>query len=163
RVGGRAGGSSPTPDGYGSPCVARCRAAAEPKPLAAITAIADAFPPGAIVDVPVHRLFEPGLEGFLRTPAEFAPDLGRVDGIAQVVAGSVGHEFDQFLVPARRIDPVEDRADPAHDIDVGPLGIAADIVLLADAAPIEDEMQRAGMILDMQPVATVLAAAIDRQ
>ena len=56
-----------------------------------------------------------------RPPAEFAPDLRGVDGVARIVARPVGDELDQLLVrPVRAVGQhlVEQAADRAHDVDV---------------------------------------------
>ena len=51
-----------------------------------------------------------------RRPAELVADLGRVDRVAEVVAGAVGDEGDQPLVRARRrgTQLVEQRADASR-------------------------------------------------
>ena len=80
------------------------------------------------------------------------------------MAGAVGDELDQLLVrTVGRRQPVEHVADAPHDIDVAALVAAADIVGLAEPAALGDQVERAGMILDEQPVADILALAIDRQ
>ncbi len=58
---------------------------------------------------------------------------------------------------------VENGADHAHHLDIAALGPAADIVGLAEAALPEHEEERPRMVLDMEPVADIGAAAIDRQ
>ena len=58
---------------------------------------------------------------------------------------------------------VEQAADRADDVDVLALAVAADVVGLARLARAQDQRQRLGMVLDMQPVAHVLALAVDRQ
>ena len=58
----------------------------QPEPLAAIDAVAQRLPPVATVEIPPHRLLDAGLEGLLRAPAELGLELGRIDGVALVVA-----------------------------------------------------------------------------
>lgn len=48
-------------------------------------------------------------------------------------------------------------------VDVGALIVAADVVDLADASLLQDEVDGAAVILDIEPVADVLAVAVDRQ
>ena len=50
-----------------------------------------------------------------------------------------------------------------HDVEIGALVAAADIVGLADRAALQDERERVGVILDVEPVANVQAIAIDGQ
>src|SRR5690606_40622355 len=47
--------------------------------------------PGTIVEIPSYVLPEARFEGFARLPAEFPPELRRIDRIAAVVAGTVLH------------------------------------------------------------------------
>jgi hypothetical protein len=55
------------------------------------------------------------------------------------------------------------RADRVHDLDVLLLGIAADVVGLTDAALCQHGADRRTVIANEQPVADLLAIAIDRQ
>src|SRR3546814_8966512 len=78
-------------------------------------------PPVSMVAVPADRFRKAGLERLPRPPAEFGRDLAGVDGIAGIMAGSVGHERDQAVVGRVgrvRIKLVEKGADAAHDVDV---------------------------------------------
>ena len=96
-------------------------------------------------------------------PAQFRADAGRVDGIAQVMAGAVGHEGDLVGIGrGLRALLVKDRADRAHKVDVAPLVLAADVVGAPDRALCQHRQQRIGVILDIKPVADVLARAVDR-
>jgi hypothetical protein len=56
------------------------------------------WPPILVVQVPLHGLADAGLEGFGRFPAEFTLYLARIDGVAPVVAGAVGHIGDLVFV-----------------------------------------------------------------
>ena len=80
------------------------------------------------------------------------------------MAGAVGDEADQAVVRgAGRVHPVQMRADGADDLQVGALVVAADVVALADPALLQHQPQGAGMVLDIEPVADVVAGAVDRQ
>ena len=48
--------------------------------------------------VPLNGLADTAFKGFLRFPVEFSCDLGGVDGVAQIVAGTVFHIDDLFGV-----------------------------------------------------------------
>src|SRR6187455_2628790 len=127
---------------------------------------ADRLPPGAIVEIPVDRLRQSRRETFPGAPAELPLDPGRIDRIAPVVAGTVVDEGDQGAprdaVGARRpgVDGVADRFD---DLEVRPFRAAADNIALARRAAGQDKLERADMVLDEQPVADMLAPAVDRQ
>src|ERR1700734_763786 len=47
-------------------------------------------PPPLVVEIPAHRLLNPALESFVRTPAELAFELGGVDRVAEIVPRPVG-------------------------------------------------------------------------
>ena len=49
------------------------------------------------------------------------------------------------------------------DVDIRHLVMAADVVDLADSALVDNQVNRLAVILDIQPVADVLALAVDRQ
>ena len=113
-------------------------------------------PPGLVLHVPVDRLLEPlGEVGVGRPPAELALQLGRVDGIAAVVAGAVGDPVEVVRILAHGLE------DHAQYRDVVLLAICADEVGLPRAALREDVPDGAGVILGVDPVADVLAAAVE--
>src|SRR5690606_40216999 len=95
-------------------------------------------------------------------PAELAFDLAGVDGVAAVVAGAVGDEGDE-LAPARSRGAhlVEQVADGLDDLEVRALVAAADVVGLAGLALFGDESEGLAMVADVEPVADVLAVAVD--
>ena len=90
-----------------------------------------------------------------RSPAELALELGRVDGIAAVVAGAVGDPVEVLGVLPHRLE------DHAQDGDVVLLAVGADEVGLPHAALREDVPDGRGVVLGVDPVADVLAAAVE--
>src|SRR6185312_1648873 len=111
--------------------------------------------------------------------AELARKLAGVDGVAVIVAGSVGDIADQRTAGFLRGSgagwkargkrrgggecPVDDIADQADDVAIVALISTPDIVGLADTAPLDHLHQRRAMIGNVEPVADVGAVAIDRQ
>lgn len=90
-----------------------------------------------------------------RPPAELALELGRVDGVAAVVAGAVG-------------DPVEVLGILSHGLEnhaehgnVVLFAVCADEVGLPHLALGEDVPDGRGVVLGVDPVADVLAAAVE--
>ena len=71
--------------------------------------------------------------------------------------GAVLDVLDQRLVAAGQLD------DPAHDLDVLALVRAADVVGLARPAALEDGVDAAAEVLDVEPVAHLAAVAVDGQ
>lgn len=90
-----------------------------------------------------------------RPPAQLALKLGRVDGVAAVVAGAVGDPVEVLGVAAHGLQ------DHAKHGDVVPLAVGADEVGLPHAALGEDVPDGAGVVLGVDPVADVLAAAVE--
>ena len=90
-----------------------------------------------------------------RPPAELALELGAVDGVAAVVAGAVGDPVEVLGVAAHGLQ------DHAQDRDVVLLAICADEVGLPHAAAGQDVPDGRGVVLGVDPVADVIAAAVD--
>src|SRR5215813_9358707 len=90
--------------------------------------------------VPLHRFCKTALERLHGAPTRLAPELRGVHRVAPVVAGAILHELDQLLIAARlaRTRLVEQRAKRFHDLQVGLLAFAADVVGLAGASLLQD-------------------------
>ena len=88
-------------------------------------------------------------------PAELAAELGRVDGVAAVVAGAVAHPVEVVGLAA------ESGEDGPEHVDVRPLSVGPDEVRLADAAAGEDRPDRARVVLGVDPVADVQAVSVE--
>ena len=113
-------------------------------------------PPGLVGDVPADRLLEPlGEVGVRRPPAQLALELGGVDGVAAVVAGAVGDPVEVLGVAPHGLQ------DHAQHRDVVLLAICADEVGLPHLALREDVPDGRGVVLGVDPVADVLAAAVE--
>lgn len=113
-------------------------------------------PPGLVGDVPVDGgLQSPGEVGVRRPPAQLAPEFGRVDGVAAVVAGAVGDPVEVLGVAPHRLE------DHTQHGDVVLLAIGSDEVGLPHPALGEDVPDGAGVVLGVDPVADVLAAAVE--
>ena len=113
-------------------------------------------PPGLVGDVPVDGGPEAlGEVGVRRAPAELGLQLGGVDGVAAVVAGAVGDPVEVLGVASHG------RKDHAQHGDVVLLPVGADEVGLPHAALREDVPDGRGVVLGVDPVADVLAAAVE--
>ena len=73
------------------------------------------------------------LEGQRRSSTQLALQLRRIDGIAEVVSGTVGYESDELLALALRTPEfsVHNIAQKPDKINVFPLVVTADIVCVA--------------------------------
>ncbi len=95
-------------------------------------------------------------------PTELVSDFGRVDGVAEVVAGAVRDEGDERRVRLwSRVEFVEQRANVLHQFEVGQLVVAADVIGLARRAFFEHGAERRAMVADIEPVADVLAFSVN--
>ena len=113
-------------------------------------------PPGLVGHVPVDGLLQAlGEVGAGRPPAELAPELGGVDGVAAVVAGAVGDPVEVLGVAPHGLE------DHAEHGDVVPLAVGADEVGLPRAALGEDVPDGRGVVLGVDPVADVLALSVE--
>lgn len=90
-----------------------------------------------------------------RPPAQFALQLGAVDGVAAVVAGAVGDPVEVLGVATHRLQ------DHAQHGDVVLLAVGADEVGLPRAALGEDVPDGRGVVLGVDPVADVLAPPVE--
>ena len=90
-----------------------------------------------------------------RPPAELALQLGRVDGVAAVVAGAVGDPVEVLGVLPHGLQ------DHAQHGDVVLLAVGPDEVGLPRAALREDVPDGRGVVLGVDPVADVLALPVE--
>ena len=112
-------------------------------------------PPRLVGHVPVDGGLQAlGEVGVGRPPAQLALELGRVDGVAAVVAGAVGDPVEVLGVAAHGLQ------DHAQDGDVVLLPIGADEVGLPHAALGEDVPHRGAVVLGVDPVAHVQALPV---
>ena len=125
----------------------------------------DVIHPLLVVEIPAHGLFDAFLELEGGLPAQFVLELGGVDSVAQVVPGAVGHIGDELLAGAFRVaeQAVHGLDDHLHDVYVLPLIEAADVVGIAGFAAVEDDVNGAGVVDHVEPVAHVLPFAVDGQ
>lgn len=113
------------------------------------------LPPLAVVRVPVDGGLQTGLEVRVRgRPTQFGPELRGIDRVSTVVARTVLHPVERVLVLSHHLQ------DHAKHGDVVFLAVRADQVGLADPAFGQDRPHTAGMVLSVDPVAHVLAPAV---
>lgn len=113
------------------------------------------LPPLAVVRVPVDGGLQAGLEVRVRgRPAQFGPELRGIDRVTAVMARTVLHPVERVLVLSHHLQ------DHAKHGDVVFLAVRADQVGLADPSLGQDRPHAAGMVLGVDPVAYVLALAV---
>ena len=88
-------------------------------------------------------------------PAQLAPQLGGVDGVAAVMPGAVGHVVEVIGVVAHGLH------DHPQHVDVAALAVRTDEVGLLHLATGQDGPNSAGVVLDVDPVADVLPGAVE--
>ena len=84
-------------------------------------------------------------------------DFRRVDSVAPVMTFAVGNMMDEAFRLAQCF------ANQLDDVDVLHFIVAADIIDLADAALLEDEVDGPAMVFDIEPIANVEAIAVNGQ
>lgn len=113
------------------------------------------LPPRTVLRVPLDRLREARLEVRVpRLPAELGAQLGRVDRVTAVVARAVPDPVERVLRLSHHLQ------DHAQHGDVVPLAVRADQVRLADAALGQNRPHARAVVLGVDPVAHVLAFAV---
>ena len=129
-----------------------------------IFARCNVFYPLFVSQIPIDCFLESFLEGQRRSPAQLALQLRRIDGIAEVVSGTVGYESDELLALALRTPEfsVHNIAQKPDEVDVFPLVVAADIVCVAIFTSVEYYIDSGCVVFDKEPVAYVFAFAVDR-
>ena len=126
------------------------------RPVPGLGGLLGRAPPGLVLDIPVDGCLEPlGEVGVGRPPAQLALELRAVDGVAAVVAGAVGDPVEVLGVLSHRLE------DHAEHGDVVLLAVGSDEVGLPHAALGEDVPDRRAVVLGVDPVADVLAAAVE--
>src|SRR5690606_37452520 len=113
------------------------------------------LPPFRILAVPGDGLGESGVEIAPGPPPQLALGLLEGHGVAPVVPRPVGDERDQLFVRA------DLRDDPADDLDVLPLGRAAEVVDLAGPPVLEGAEHAAAVVLDVDPVPSLASISVD--
>ena len=113
----------------------------------------------------MRRPLDALLELEARLPAEFLLEFCRVDGVAHVMAGTVGDIGDEAEVLAfpSSEKPVHGLDQELDDVDVLPLVETTDVVGLSDPSVMEYGVDGPCVVLDEQPVTHVLALTIDRK
>ena len=113
------------------------------------------LPPRAVLRVPFDRLLQTGLEvGVLRCPTQFGAQLGRIDRVTAIMARTVLDPVERVLVLSHHLE------NHAQNGDVVLFTVGADQVRIADAALRQDRPHARAVVLGMNPVAHVLALAV---
>jgi len=123
----------------------------------------DGVDPGRVFGVPLDGLEETFFETLGWLPAKIVFDFGGVNGVAEIVSGSVGNEGDLFFYfVGGLVCEFGDRvADSVDDLEVCSFGVATDVIGFADFAFGHYFEDCFGVVTDEQPVADVCAFAVD--
>mmetsp|Transcript_927 Transcript_927/g.1606 ORF Transcript_927/g.1606 Transcript_927/m.1606 type:complete len:313 (-) Transcript_927:149-1087(-) len=112
-----------------------------------------------IVPVPLHRLAQSLLPAHLLRPSQLMK-LSGMDGVAQIVELTIGHEGDQLTL---LVLLSEDLEQILGHLQVRYLIIAANVVNVGHLSLVEDGLERAGHILHEQKVPSVGPIAVQRE
>src|SRR6185436_16283424 len=116
----------------------------------------DRLPPVAVVAVPGDGFRKAVGKRAERRPAERA-QTGGVERVTAVVPGSVLHVPGERLVGARQLE------DASGEVAVLDLFAAPDVVDAAGLAFAQDELDPRAVVLDVEPVASLTAVAVNRE
>src|ERR1700678_1793661 len=78
--------------------------------------------PGLVIQIPAHRLAQSRSKGLLRPPPQLTLSLSSVDGVAAIVAGTVGDVGEQLRMrPMRRVRQklIQQRAQHLDGVQIG--------------------------------------------
>lgn len=120
--------------------------------------------PVFVFEIPAHGFVDAAVERLEWLPVEFALDFVCIDCIAPVMAGPIFDEGGEFVVGhdgVVRPQLVEKFTDGIDNLQIGFFATPTDIVSFSDAAAGEDGADGAAVILYVEPVANILAVAID--
>ena len=130
-----------------------------------IVARGDILKPVFIIEIPLYCFLDALFKLERWFPAEFCLQFARVNSITGIVAKAVSNVCDEvevfaFLASKEPINGIDDYLD---DVDVLPLVEATDVIGFSYFALMEDEVDGTSVVFYKEPVAHVLALAIDRQ
>src|SRR5262245_9007722 len=132
---------------------------AQPESLALVLSSQRDLTPLAIVEIPPSCLRQSSFKIVLRLPPEIRANLRRVDRVAAVVTGAVGHEGFQLGIALLSLSLQSDvvgggedrfdlRAESINDLQICPLVAAADVVLLARLSIPQRQKNPRAMVFD---------------
>ena len=121
--------------------------------------------PLLVVEVPAHGLFDALLELERGLPTKLFLEFRRVDSIPRIVARTVGNVGNQAQRVALGVtqNAVHGLNHNLDEVDVFPLIEAANVVGFSHFALVENKVNCAGVVFDIEPIAHILALAIDGQ
>src|SRR6476646_6702601 len=107
----------------------------------------EAFPPGAIVQVPIDRSGDSFAGGVKGVPLQFSFRVAGIDRVTAIVSEPIGHEGNQAVRFSQSIE------NQPNDLQVDHLAVASDVVDLARLSLEEDRDQGGTMVFHVNPVA----------
>ena len=120
--------------------------------------------PLLVIQIPLYGFADTGFKSFLRLPSKLTAHLGRIDGIAAIVAGAIRHIGDLLTIRARFWHHlVQQIADGVYHLQILLLVVTADVVGLPDHAGGHHLVESARVVFHIEPVTDLVALAIDRQ
>src|SRR5580704_16070475 len=117
----------------------------------------DAINPFGVGLVPVDGIADPLAKGHLRLPVELTFRLAAIDGIPQVVPGTITDKFNQSLRFSEQLE------QHAGQVDIANFLVTAEVVDLARLPLAQSRVDSPAVIMHVNPVADILPRAIHGQ
>lgn len=124
--------------------------------LAIVTAY-DVFPPFTVLKIPLDGLLDTVSKFCSGKPAKLAVDLGGIDSITHIVTCAVLYVGNKVLALAKLLE------NDLNDVDILHFVVTADVIYLADRTLVNDKIDRAAVILYVEPVANVNTFTVNRE
>ncbi len=128
-----------------------------PVTIIAVRLAANTFKPLVVGLIPIDGLRQPFSEIPGLLPAQGVLQLAAIQRVAAVMSGPVRNEANE------RSGLFKSVQDAVRDLDIPQLAFAADVVHLGVLASVQDQIESAAMILDVNPIPGILPIAVNRQ
>jgi hypothetical protein len=118
-------------------------------------AFLERLPPPAIIAIPLNNVRQTLAELNLRGVAKFRVDLADVNAVATVVAFPVGNFVHEGAIATCGLE------EQVGELGVGELSSTPNVVYLTGFAALENKRYPAAMVVNVEPVANILAITIE--
>ena len=119
--------------------------------------------PVEAIEIPINGLGQTGLKRLLWLPSKLSPGFTSIDRIAVIMARAIGDELNAtaMILTIRTWSAfVKNGTNCMSEIYIADFVISANVVTASDVAFRADSQERRDMVIDVKPIAHVLAFSI---